>query len=229
MKCQKCGYNSFEFLDACRKCGAELATFKKAHRIVPVILAAVPEAAAAAAAGPQEAPPGAGESSPATTASGEELQVPFPDNDACRDFSLGFPEPAPAGSSDAPFSGFSFDEDAEPVTQKPAPAPSGGISPMIDFSFDGDDAETPPWGAAAADVSDAGSLPDAPIAAGEPAEGLSRRMDDFCFDTEPAAEDPFAAPEPPAATAKKPEFNLENFDREFEMIFADSDSADKDT
>lgn len=37
MKCPKCGYNSFEFLDNCKKCGAEAVSFKKNMRIKPVV------------------------------------------------------------------------------------------------------------------------------------------------------------------------------------------------
>ncbi|HEY6839535.1 MAG TPA: hypothetical protein VI389_12395 [Geobacteraceae bacterium] len=38
MKCPKCGYNSFEYLDSCRKCGTDLAAHKKSFRIRPLIL-----------------------------------------------------------------------------------------------------------------------------------------------------------------------------------------------
>lgn len=41
MKCPKCGYNSFEYLDSCKKCNADLAGFKAAHGIRPMILPAV--------------------------------------------------------------------------------------------------------------------------------------------------------------------------------------------
>jgi hypothetical protein len=37
MKCPKCGYNSFEFLDNCKKCGAESVSFKKNMRIKPIV------------------------------------------------------------------------------------------------------------------------------------------------------------------------------------------------
>lgn len=38
MKCPKCGYNSFEFLDSCKKCNNDLAAFKEAHAIRAIIL-----------------------------------------------------------------------------------------------------------------------------------------------------------------------------------------------
>ena len=53
MKCPKCGYNSFEFLNACKKCGTELSSFKKSHRINSVLR----PAAAVSAEIPQQSPP----------------------------------------------------------------------------------------------------------------------------------------------------------------------------
>jgi hypothetical protein len=38
MKCPKCGYNSFEFLDSCKKCNNDLTAFKEAHAIRAIIL-----------------------------------------------------------------------------------------------------------------------------------------------------------------------------------------------
>jgi hypothetical protein len=39
MKCPKCGFNSFEFLNNCKKCGTDLASFKMNHGINPVVYA----------------------------------------------------------------------------------------------------------------------------------------------------------------------------------------------
>ena len=38
MKCPKCGYNSFEYLDNCKKCNNELSGFKATHGIRAVVL-----------------------------------------------------------------------------------------------------------------------------------------------------------------------------------------------
>lgn len=38
MKCPKCGYNSFEYLDNCKKCNHELSGFKASHGIRAVVL-----------------------------------------------------------------------------------------------------------------------------------------------------------------------------------------------
>lgn len=39
MKCPKCGYNSFEFLDSCKKCNSDLRSYKESRGIKPLILA----------------------------------------------------------------------------------------------------------------------------------------------------------------------------------------------
>ena len=38
MKCPKCGYNSFDYLDSCKKCGKDLVEFKQRYRIKSVLL-----------------------------------------------------------------------------------------------------------------------------------------------------------------------------------------------
>jgi hypothetical protein len=38
MKCPKCGFNSFEYLDSCKKCGNDLAAFKASLGIQPVVM-----------------------------------------------------------------------------------------------------------------------------------------------------------------------------------------------
>jgi len=37
MKCPKCGFNSFEFHDTCKKCGKDLIAFKASHNIRPLV------------------------------------------------------------------------------------------------------------------------------------------------------------------------------------------------
>ena len=39
MKCPKCGFNSFEFLDNCKKCGNNLMAFKRNFGISPIVFA----------------------------------------------------------------------------------------------------------------------------------------------------------------------------------------------
>jgi len=38
MKCPKCGYNSFEINDTCKKCAADLASYKEIHGLKSIVL-----------------------------------------------------------------------------------------------------------------------------------------------------------------------------------------------
>jgi hypothetical protein len=38
MKCPKCGYNSFEFYDICKKCSGDLSGYKQTYGITPIVL-----------------------------------------------------------------------------------------------------------------------------------------------------------------------------------------------
>jgi hypothetical protein len=113
MKCPKCGYNSFEFLDNCKKCGAESVSFKKDMRIKPVVFTSNrnPTAAPLTAdnAGFDDAAPQASSSTDEESFSWE---PPSADNTV---------------QSDEPFDGFDLDFiKTDTDTDEP------------DFSFDGD-------------------------------------------------------------------------------------------
>jgi len=49
MKCPKCGYNSFEFYDACKRCAHDLTDFKVSHGLKPIVLPQETRTALAAA------------------------------------------------------------------------------------------------------------------------------------------------------------------------------------
>lgn len=38
MKCPKCGFNSFEFYDSCKKCSSDLTGYKQTHSITSIVL-----------------------------------------------------------------------------------------------------------------------------------------------------------------------------------------------
>src|SRR5665647_416871 len=38
MKCPKCGFNSFEYYDSCKRCSADLSGFKRTYSIASVVL-----------------------------------------------------------------------------------------------------------------------------------------------------------------------------------------------
>jgi len=143
MKCPKCGYNSFEFLDNCKKCGVEVVSFKNNMGILPVVfpsnetsLAGVTQIAANGLSGVSTAPvsedatdesfsweaPAAGDTMPGDKPfDGFDLDFIKPDEIATPDFSFNDETPTvhPAEKleeSPIDFEGFSFDETVEPVS-----------------------------------------------------------------------------------------------------------------
>jgi hypothetical protein len=134
MKCPKCGFNSFEFHDNCKKCGISLESFKMDLNIKPVVFSAdrpLPEKAQSSAV--EAKAPLAGEES------GDTFTWDTPESDDTQ------------SSSDANFSGFELDFlkqdekadiqgddfffDRETVSQPPAQqAEENAMSPE-DFSF----------------------------------------------------------------------------------------------
>jgi hypothetical protein len=50
MKCPKCNYTSFDYLDSCKKCGKDLSEFREKHNIRSVIFANTVAGASAATA-----------------------------------------------------------------------------------------------------------------------------------------------------------------------------------
>ncbi len=226
MKCPKCGYNSFEFLDACKKCGTELGSFKKTHRISTVIRRA--------AAVPMEA---AVEAVPLVA-----TQAPVQQEDLHASFDLGFPDTPPAGVNDKEFTGFTFSDEPAPPAQDSTP--TANEASVDDFTFGEpaeDDSKSTSWdiqfdsnGSGMDEyerildpesIDSSGDQPDGNVP--EKAEDIgSFGTSDFDFAPEAAREDIFGTgnePEHPTPAEKKPQPNLEDFDKEFEMIFASED------
>jgi hypothetical protein len=230
MKCPKCGYNSFEFLDACKKCGAELTSFKKTHRINTVIrrVAAVPTEIAQ-----QAAPPVV---TPAPVQQEENLH---------ESFDLGFPDSPPGEVKDEEFTGFTFSDEPVPPAQDSTPA--AGEASVDDFTFGEpaeDESKSSSWDI---QFDESGSGMDEYERILEPENivpsndqlgenALTEDEDlesfgtsDFAFSPDSSREDIFGMenePELPTPAEKKPQPNLDDFDKEFEMIFADEDPAD---
>jgi hypothetical protein len=134
MKCPKCGYNSFEHLDNCKKCNGSLVAFKQSVGLRPVILpAGIVIVAASEESNLSQTAPGNNAddifqwdiSSSATALSSESRDID--------DFELDLgeiSEPAVAKVSDP----FSFDEDlSAPDISAPMPIQESSIA---EFSFD---------------------------------------------------------------------------------------------
>ena len=228
MKCPKCGYNSFEYLDTCKKCKNDLSAFKEAHGIrssvMPTLAAAAIPAAAAAAtvAAAIAAPPAADDETftwdepPATAAP---VPPPIkPGDDIFPTMDLDFaPTVAAAPAAPPPLS---FDLEPTVAAASAAP-PAEGEADLADFSFDEPALETtaapaPPFGSApvddgfaslleTGDSSEVTAAAAAPAATPELESAWEAPANVFGgFDEEPN--------EPPAAVAQESGgFDLESF------------------
>ncbi|MGA7827316.1 MAG: hypothetical protein WCA04_06640 [Geobacteraceae bacterium] len=230
MKCPKCGYNSFEFLNACKKCGTELSSFKKIHRINTVLR----PAAAVSAELPQQDPTAAAVAQ--ATVQAENLH---------ESFDLGFPETSQDDVTDQAFNGFSFSDESAPPAENSAP--KADETTMADFSFGEPEEEEPQPASWDIQFDEDGSeldkyeriLDPEHINSGNGQTGTealnetdelgSFGTSDFDFAPESSQEDIFGMEkelDAPTAAEKKPQPNLEDFDKEFEMIFSDDDSTE---
>ncbi len=258
MKCPKCGYNSFEFLNACKKCGSELGSFKKTHNISAIVLpiataAAEPTRQAASHDAPQAADPLFAETPPthATDATelpdSQDVAPPAQQESPYAGFDLDFPDSPQDQTSDQEFTGFSFSD--EPADEEPLSASTAVEAAEDEFSFGDsvDEEQVSSFGdfqfeESGSELEDYERILD-PESIGnsdETLEGAAPEKDekagyfgtsDFDFSAEPETEDIFGLEneaEVPAATEKKAQQNLEDFDKEFEMIFSFEDADDSD-
>lgn len=132
MKCPKCGYNSFEFLDSCKKCNNDLKDFKQSLGIRPIIMPSLLAPAGNSfggevdglldVAGFHASPAQAVQPAPAEGDfefdMDSEPAPPAKDKEIFPDLDLDFSAPAPATPVDE--SGFSFDQEPFPDIVEPA-------------------------------------------------------------------------------------------------------------
>lgn len=102
MKCPKCGFNSFEFYDSCKKCSKDLTGYKQTYSISSLVLPQEAKAALAADTRSNE------------RSSVEEQTQPETHNDI---FSFDLPHTEPLSSSAPANDPFSFDDPAPAVQQ----------------------------------------------------------------------------------------------------------------
>lgn len=251
MKCPKCGYNSFEFLDSCKKCGIEFSTFKKSHRISAILF----RSGSASAAAPLSAAPQSRSSLAEAAAPIENLapaideefsweapaapDSPQPADNAYTGFNLDFVDLPKAGDKDTEFNGFSFDDPAPGPSETPHEVPMEGFS--IDETTDHEPAAFS-WEMPADAVSNEMEKyqrmlePDSmgEAAAGQEGEAAAGEKDyfgtmDFAFEAEQTNEDIFQQGEVTGSSKpsdKGSRADLEDFDKEFEMIFSLEDKEE---
>lgn len=232
MKCPKCGYNSFEFLDTCKKCSHDLSAFKQAHGIRAVVLplagltAAAPIAAVAA---PSAARAANAEESftweiPATPESFK------PGDDIFSDLDLGLSSsPTEPAADELDLGNVSFGASpAAPAT--PAPSPIDATAGTADFAAlleTGDSSEITATTAGAAPVQEMespwdvptdsfGGFGDTSAPAAEPAASGDFDLESFSWD------EGEAKTETPPAVPKGPEAGLDTFPgSDFDSLFDD--------
>lgn len=162
MKCPKCGFNSFEFLDNCKKCSSDLTGFKQSHGIRAIVIPFPAAASAAVETGAVTTAAALAAHSPAaaeetfTWEAPPQAPIPNPGDDIFSDLDLGFSappkaepaeetfsfeleptaeaEPAVAAAEEPGFIGFSFDEPPVEMAEEP---PSFAVGSGEDESFAG--------------------------------------------------------------------------------------------
>jgi len=102
MKCPKCGFNSFEYYDSCKKCSKELVGYKQTYSIRPLVL-------------PQEAKAVLAAQFRINESSTEETHAAPETHDDI--FSFDLPDASPLSSHEPVDDPFSFDEPLPAVHQ----------------------------------------------------------------------------------------------------------------
>ncbi|MBT0664848.1 hypothetical protein KI809_11100 [Geobacter pelophilus] len=226
MKCPKCGYNSFEHLDSCKKCGNSLTAFKESLGLRALILPAGATMATVA----QVASDDYNVTATTHDSTGDETfqwDMPSPGPVATKedastgDFDLDFGEeakPATPAAADP----FSFEDDLLSATSPQAEPPEQ--SPVAEFSFD---------------------LPDTQVAATSPsdveistgsgdlqieAEAADNIFGEFAFET-PDSQDAVMAPNDAGITQEAlghlaPQADNDNVFGEFSLDIGDNQGSE---
>jgi hypothetical protein len=166
MKCPKCGFNSFEYYDNCKKCSADLIGYKQTHSITAIVL-------------PLEAKEKlAAEFRTLSESDEQTLDAPESHDDI---FSFDLPEDAGAGAVDVD-DPFNFDEPASPTGGAAVKSDDDLFANLLETTSQADDSpfsaqtvvvDTPPV-----------SQPAAPAFSGGPGEF---DLESFSWDETPAS------------------------------------------
>lgn len=103
MKCPKCGFNSFEYYDSCKKCSKELVGYKQTYSIRPLVL---PQAAKAVLATQFRTNESSAEETDAAPETHDDI------------FSFDLPDDSPLSSNEPVDDPFRFDEPSPAVRQE---------------------------------------------------------------------------------------------------------------
>lgn len=204
MKCPKCGYNSFEFLDICKKCNSDLTAFKQTHGIRAIVIppAAItaspppPPAATATARPAEDANAGFTWEMPGQTAPAK------PGDDIFSDLDLGLNQPAAAAQPVPPAAlGPAAAQAATgSATKEATPA-------FDDFSFD--DEPPRPAGSEEPPASDDAFAALLETAAGTPGNGGTAVQEESAWDFGSGEVEEKSSPE--SSSGPSDEFDLASF------------------
>ncbi len=166
MKCPKCGFNSFEYYDSCKKCSADLKGHKQAYSISSLVL-------------PQEAMSALAAQFRSNESSANEMHAAPEVNDDI--FSFDLPDVPPVSSSKPVNDPFDFTE-PEPA---PAPAPHLTNKPPMEEHIFGDLLESTPQSDAFSFTPKVSVIKE-PAASSSPEKG-ELDFDSFSWDAAPEA------------------------------------------
>lgn len=102
MKCPKCGFNSFEYYDSCKKCSCDLTGYKQTYSIASVVL-------------PLEAKELLAAECRSAESAADQINESVESHDDI--FSFDLPDDAPSASTRSNDDPFNFDEPESPVSQ----------------------------------------------------------------------------------------------------------------
>jgi hypothetical protein len=255
MKCPKCGFNSFEFLDSCKKCGVSLASFKKSLGVSPVVFASGRLQMETKQPRPADVPLEEASLPAAPLVQQDEdneetfswdippLSETAPETDtAFSGFDLDFMKDT--GKPVEPESDFSFDE--EPVTESPEVSKTETADSFEEFSFyentldpgevpiSAEDAEGPSGNDPFGETGVIGEILPEQLQAGGQELELSDLIDDSSpeagrFENESVFEDLSGEAESAGnkdKETKKDPPDISDFEKEFESIFQTDDAPD---
>ena len=241
MKCPKCGFNSFEYHDVCKKCSSDLAGYKLTHGILPVVLPR--EAREAMASSQRIAETDETEqAAQAPETHADMFTFDLPEDEAPAQDTPPSSDHDPFNFNDEPaapaqaFAGFTFDGEETSETDAPAPGtpPTANADPFafddeldvtklpslddLTFPVDRQSAQTKAEDDAFADLLESTSRDDTadgtaitPPPAASPGAPGEFDLENFAWNDTSATEQPPSSSATETATEPPAEFELENF------------------
>jgi len=181
MRCPKCGFNSFEYYDTCKKCSGDLSGYKLSHSITALVLPLEAKEKLAAEFRPDE---------------GEPVHISDATETHDEIFSFDLPEDSPTAPIVHDDNPFDFDELSSVMNQSSSSQPDDKV--FGDLLESTSQADESPFGA---------QEPDIPAPAATKPADSSSGAGDFDLESFSWDETPSVAP---AAESKKPDDDFDS-------------------